>query len=108
MQLEIGAAGLGLLACIAVIFGLGAQAVLGLETRWLWLIGAVAWFAGGFFASEVVWGTMTVDEIQPIIDGLALDESLLGGVVAGFPAVLVARRMGSRRRIRQQGGRLSA
>jgi hypothetical protein len=90
MQLDIGVAGIGILASFALIFGLVAQLVLGLRTRWLWAIGALAWFAGGFVASEIIWGTLTVADIQPIIDGLALDESLLGGVVAGIPAVLVA------------------
>jgi hypothetical protein len=96
MQLDIGVAGLGLLASISVIFGLVAQLVLGLRVRWIWLVGAVAWFVGGFVASEMIWGTMTVDEIQPIIDGLALDESLLGGLVAGIPAVLIARYLSPR------------
>jgi hypothetical protein len=105
---EIGVAGLGLLASISVIFGLAAQVVLGLQTRWLWLVGAIAWFVGGFVASEVIWGTMTVEEIQPIIDGLALDESLLGGVVLGIPAVLIARYLSPDRRIRRGGGSQSA
>jgi hypothetical protein len=55
----------------------------------MWLIGAVAWFVGGFIASEVVWGSATEQELQPVIDGLALDESLLGGLVVGVPVVLV-------------------
>jgi hypothetical protein len=29
---------------------------------------------------------MTVDEIQPIIDGLAFDEALLGGLLGGVVA----------------------
>ena len=103
MQLEIGFAGLGLLAAISVIFGLVAQLVLGVRSPWIWVVGAVAWFAGGFFASEVIWGTLTVDEIQPIIDGLALDESLLGGVVAGVPAVLLAKLVNPDRTIRRGG-----
>ena len=90
MQFEIGLTGLGLLAIISVGFGLVAQFVFGRgSTRWMWLVGAVAWFAGGLFASEVLWGTLTEDDIQPIIDGLAFDESLLGGLVVGLAAVLV-------------------
>jgi hypothetical protein len=103
MQLEIGVAGLGLLAAIAVAFGLIAQLVLGLRVPWLWLAGAVAWFVGGFVASEVIWGTLTAGEIQPIIDGLALDESLLGGIVAGVPAVLVTKLLSPDRAIRRGG-----
>lgn len=90
MNFEIGLAGLGLLIVLSLGFGVIAQLVAGrATTRWLWLIGAVAWFIGGLFASEVVWGTLTVDDIQPIIDGLAFDESLLGGLVLGVAAVVV-------------------
>ncbi len=89
MKFEIELAGLGLLAVISLAYGVIAQVVLGkATTRWLWLIAAAAWFAGGLFASEVVWGTLTETDIQPIIAGLALDESLLGGLVAGVLAVL--------------------
>lgn len=90
MHFELGPTGLGLLAGISLGFGVVAQVALGRSaTRWLWCIGAAAWFVGGLLASEVVWGTMTVDEIQPIIDGLAFDEALLGGLALGIPAVLV-------------------
>jgi hypothetical protein len=33
---------------------------------------------------------MTVDEIQPMVDGLAFDESLLGGLLVGVPVAVVA------------------
>ena len=90
MHLDLGITGLGILILIALGFGVIVQVVAWrVATHWLWLIGAVAWFIGGFVASEVVWGTYTVDEIQPIIDGLALDESLLGGLALGVPVVLV-------------------
>jgi hypothetical protein len=91
VQLDLGIAGLALLIVIAVGFGVIVQVVAWrVATHWLWLLGALAWFIGGFVASEVIWGTMTEEEIQPIIDGLAFDESLLGGVVLGVPVVLVA------------------
>lgn len=90
MKFEIELAGLGLLAVISLAYGVVAQVVLGkATTRWLWLIAAVAWFVGGLFASEVIWGTLTETDIQPIIAGLAFDESLLGGLVLGLLAVLV-------------------
>ncbi len=90
MHLDLGAQGLGLLVIISLGFGVVAQvAAWKSATHWLWLIGATAWFIGGLFASEVVWGTLTVEEIQPIVDGLALDESLLGGLLLGVPVVLV-------------------
>lgn len=50
-----------------------------------------SWFIGGFIASEVIWGTLTVDEIQPIIDGLAFNEALLGGLIGGLGTWLVTR-----------------
>ena len=105
MQFEIGIGGLGLLAAISILFGVIAQFIFIRGTRWLWVIGAIAWFIGSLFASEVIWGTMTIDEIQPIIDGLALDESLLGGVITGTVAVLVTRFLTSDR---SMPGRLPA
>ena len=91
MQFDLGLQGLGILVAVSLVFGVVAQVVLGRgTTRWMWLIGAVAWFIGGFVASEMVWGSSTEEELQPIIDGLALDESLLGGLVVGIPVVLVA------------------
>ena len=91
MQFDLGVQGLGLLLVMALIFGAIAQLVAGRRagTHWLWLIGATGWFFGGLIASEVVWGTMTEAELQPIIDGLALDESLLGGIIGGVAAVIV-------------------
>ena len=90
MQLDLGLTGLGLLVALSLGFGIIVQVVAWrVATRWLWLIGALAWFIGGFVASEAIWGTYTEDEIQPIIDGLAFDESQLGGVVLGVPVVLV-------------------
>jgi uncharacterized membrane protein YhhN len=90
MTFDIGLGGIGMLALISLAFGIGAQVLLGRgHTRWMWLIGAVAWFVGGLAASEVVWGTLTETEIQPIVDGLALDEALLGGVIAGVTAVTI-------------------
>ena len=55
----------------------------------MWLIGAVAWFVGGLWLSEVFFATATVDDVQPMIDGLAFDESMLGGLLVGIPVVLV-------------------
>ena len=89
MQFDLGITGLGLLVVISLGFGAVAQFLGRARTHWLWLIAATGWFIGGLVASEVVWGAMTADEIQPIIDGLALDESLLGGLVVGVPVAIV-------------------
>jgi len=91
MQYDLGLTGLGILAVISLAFGGVAQILGRAETRWLWLIAAAAWFVGGLFMSEVVFATATTDEIQPIIDGLAFDESLLGGAIAGVVVTAVAR-----------------
>jgi len=91
MLFEIGLGGLGLLAACAVLFGVAAQLVFLRGVRWLWIAGAIGWFVGGLIASEGIWGTMTIDEIQPIIDGLALDESLLGGLIGGLATVFTVR-----------------
>ncbi|HEX7951145.1 MAG TPA: hypothetical protein VF494_12400 [Candidatus Limnocylindrales bacterium] len=90
MQFDLGLYGLGILVGSSLLFGVGSQLVLGSVTRWMWLIGAVAFFIGGLFMSEVMFATATEGEIQPIIDGLAFDESLLGGLIVGALAALAA------------------
>jgi hypothetical protein len=82
VQFDLGLQGLGILAACAIGFGVVVQFLGRSISGWLWLAG-VGWFVGGLFVSEVMYATATVDEIQPIIDGLAFDESLLGGVVVG-------------------------
>jgi hypothetical protein len=90
VQFDLGFQGLGLLVGMSVAFGVIAQAVFwSSATHWLWLVGAAAYFVGGLFFSEVVFGSATEDELQPIIDGLAFDEALLCGLIIGVPAVLV-------------------
>jgi hypothetical protein len=99
VHLDLGLQGLAILGGVSLGFGIVAQLVFwNSATRWLWLIGGTAWFVGGLFASEVVWGTLTEEEIQPIVDGLAFDESLLGGLVLGLPVVLLTWYVGRRRR----------
>jgi len=91
MQFDLGLQGLGILVGFSLGFGLVAQFVGRAGTRWDWLIAATGWFVGGLFFSEVMFGSMTIDEIQPIIDGLAFDEALLGGLIGGVLAFLVTR-----------------
>jgi hypothetical protein len=89
MQFDLGSTGQIILIFFAVGFGALAQLVVGdRATRWLWLAGALGWLVGGTFASEVLFATATTGEIQPIIDGLAFDEALLGGLVGGALAVI--------------------
>lgn len=91
MQFDLGLTGLGILLAFALGFGAISQFIGRSGTRWQWLVAAAAWFLGGLYMSEVLFATATTDEIQPIIDGLAFDESLLGGLVAGVAAVFVTR-----------------
>lgn len=104
MQFDLGSTAQVILIFFAIGFGAVARLVLGdRATRWVWLTGALGWLVGGLFMSEVVFATATEDEIQPIIDGLAFDEALLGGLVGGLVAVaatwLVARLVIPRRRV---------
>lgn len=103
MQFDLGLQGLAILVGISLIFGVLAQVVFGrvAGTHWLWLIAAAGWFIGGLVASEAVFGSATEQELQPIIDGLALDESLLGGVIGGVLAVAVTLLIAVNRRSHQ-------
>jgi hypothetical protein len=51
----------------------------------------MGWFIGGLVTSEVLFASATIDELQPIVDGLMFDEALLGGLVVGVPTAIVAR-----------------
>ncbi len=91
MKLDLALEGFALLFMFSVIFGGVAHVLLArTSTRWMWLIGALAFGLGGLVASEVFFGNATTEDIQPIIGGLAVDESLLGGLIVGVPVVLVA------------------
>src|SRR5512141_1772543 len=91
VQFDLGLQGLGILVVISLVCGVFAQVVLSGGSRWMWLTAAAGWLIGGLFASEVVWGRSTSQELQPIIDGLAFDESLLGGLIGGVLAVVITR-----------------
>ena len=91
MQYDLGLTGLAILVICSLVFGVVAQIAGRSETPGLWLLGAAGWFGGGLYMSEVLFATATVDEIQPIIDGLAFDESLLGGLIGGVLLTLVGR-----------------
>ena len=97
MRFEIGLVGVGLLIVLSLAFGaIAHMAASGTASRWMWLTGAAGWFVGGLVASEVLFGTSTENDIQPIIDGLAFDEALLGGLVLGL-AVVAATWLATRR-----------
>ncbi len=52
--------------------------------RWQWLVAAIG-FIGGLIASEALWADPTLD-LEPIVDGLSVDEALLGGIIGGVIA----------------------
>ena len=100
MNFNLALEGFALLFMFSVIFGSLAHVLLARSsTPWMWLIGSAAFFVGGLIASEIVWGTATIDEVQPIIGGLAVDESMLGGLLLGVPVVLVSWYLGRQNRL---------
>jgi uncharacterized membrane protein len=88
MQFDLGFQGLAILTICAVAFGLVVEIVGRSVTVWIGLIAAIGWFVGGLLTSEVMFATVTEEELQPIIDGLAFDESLLGGLIVGSLAAI--------------------
>jgi hypothetical protein len=89
MQWDLGLQALAIVSALSLGFGAVAHLIVGRANRWTWLIGAVAYFAGAVFVSEVLFATATEAELQPQIDGLSFDEALLGGLVVGLVAVVV-------------------
>lgn len=101
MQWDLGLQGGGLLLAMSLGFGLLAQLIFDRSRRttgWLWLIAAAVFFVAGLFTSEVWFGWATGEELQPNIDGLSFDETLLAGLVAGIVGVVLTRRVTRRRR----------
>jgi hypothetical protein len=87
MQFDLGSTAQVIVAFFALGFGAVAQLIVGdRASRWLWVVSAAGWVVGAVFMSEVLFASATQDEIQPIIDGLAFDEALLGGLVGGVVA----------------------
>lgn len=98
MRWDLGIEGVGLLAAMALGFGLIAHLIVGKGvTRWLWLIWAIAYFVAGIAVSEVWFGWATEKELQPNIDGLSFDEVHLV-TLTGLGAALIARYVVRRRR----------
>jgi Na+/proline symporter len=91
VQWDLGLGGIGVLALLSLAFGVITQLVFrDHATRWLWLAAAAIMFVVGVLISEVWFGWATEADLQPNIEGLSLDEVLLGFVV-GLAVVLVAR-----------------
>jgi hypothetical protein len=91
MDWDLGFAAVGLLLAMALGFGLLAQLLAGRgTTRWMWLIGAAAFFVFGLLISEAWFGWATEEDLQPNYDGLSFDETLLA-VLPSVAVVMVAR-----------------
>ena len=100
MVWDIGLRGLAILIGYSLLFGLVAQLVLWRAgNRWQWLMGTLGYFFGGLFTSEVLFGTATIDQLQPIEDGLVFDEAMIGGLIIGLAAVVVTWYLTRRTRI---------
>jgi len=103
MGWDIGLRGLATLMAMSLGFGLLAQLLAGRGiTRWMWLIASTVFFVSGLLISEAWFGWATEEELQPNIDGLSRDESLLA-VVPGIAAVLITRYVVGHRRARAHG-----
>ncbi len=100
MQWDLGMLGVVVLLAMSLGFGLLAQLVAGraqTATRWLWLIAAGAFFVVGLVTSEVWFGWATGEDLQPNIDGLSFDETLIFGLLAGIASVVITRYVTHRR-----------
>jgi hypothetical protein len=97
MEWDLGFTGVGVLIGMSLGFGLLAQLVAGRgTTRWMWLIGAGAFFVIGLLISEAWFGWATEKDLQPNYDGLSFDETLLA-IFPSIALVIAVRRMIQRR-----------
>ena len=110
MEWDLGIRGFGVLAVMALVFGAFAHLVAARSTtRWVGVIGAIAYVVAGLLISEAWFGWATEEELQPNLDGLSYDEVLLLATLPGIGAVLIARAIGRRRHRHPQGrARVSA
>jgi hypothetical protein len=91
MQWDLGLGGLGLLLAMSLGFGVAAQLVAGMGvTRWMWLIAGATFLASGILISEAWFGWATAEDLQPNVDGLSFDESLLS-IIPGIASVILTR-----------------
>jgi hypothetical protein len=96
MEWDLGLWGLTTLLGMALGFGLLAQLFAGKATTgWLWLIASSVYFVSGLLISEAWFGWATEEELQPNIDGLSFDETMLA-LVPAIAAVIIARRLSKR------------
>jgi len=103
---DLGLRGAGVLLIYAAGFGVVA-AVLLHRYYASWIVGLIAttaYFVGGLAISEWWFGWATAEDLQPNIDGLSRDETLLAWI-PGIIAVLVVRHYARRRALDEQHAR---
>ncbi len=91
MTWNLGLQGVATLALMSVALGAFVQVLFWRRSLW-WagIAGAVVAFVVGIFVSEVWFGWATEKDLQPNIDGLSFDETLLSLIALGV-VVLAAR-----------------
>jgi len=95
MTWDLGLRGFALLVVMALVGGVIIHLVWRRRPAWLWLAATASLMLLGLMASEVWFGWATEEELQPNIDGLSFDETLLAivmSVLAAAVAHLVVRR----------------
>lgn len=89
MQWDLGPYGLAVLFVLSFAFaGLAQLLAWRSATHWMWLVAGLTFFVCGAVLSEGLFGWATVEELQPNIDGLSLDETLLA-VIPGTVVVVL-------------------
>jgi hypothetical protein len=96
VEWDLGVAGIGVLALLAIGFGVVAQLLFWGRGWWIGAVAAGLSFVAGILISEVWFGWATGEDLQPNIDGLSFDEVLLGFLV-GLPVLVVVRLVARRR-----------
>ena len=92
MEWDLGLTGISVLLAMSLGFGLVAQLLAGRDTtRYMWIVGAGAFFVFGLLISEAWFGWATEEDLQPNYDGLSFDETLLA-IFPAAAAVLITRR----------------
>jgi hypothetical protein len=103
---DLGIQGISLLLLMAVTFGLVVEVIWGrAHWHWLWPAATVAGFVIAVLVSEAWFGWATAEDLQPNIDGVSYDETLLGLMLTAL-AVLTVRLVTRRTRTAWISGHL--
>lgn len=79
--ISLGLGGAILLIAGALVLGVVAQFVRETRTGYEWLVDAIAFGVGALVASEFI---VAFQDTEPVWDGLALVNALIGGLVVGL------------------------